>query len=49
MLKTIKKLGYEDVYHLGIVFSEEEVKTFNILINDKLPIDESQFLKEVRK
>jgi len=49
MLKQIKKLGYEDVYHLGIVFTEEEIKKFGILVNDKLPIDESQFLKEVRE
>ena len=49
MLKTIKRISMEDYNHLAIVFSESEVEALGLLVNDKLPIDESQFLKEVRE
>ena len=48
MLKTIKRISLDDYNQLGFTFSESEVETLGLLVNDKLPIDESQFLKEVR-
>lgn len=39
-MQTIKKIGLEDVYKLGIVFTEEEVIKWGLKNLDKIDLDD---------
>jgi len=49
MEKIIKKISLDDLNKLAIVFNEEEVENLGLLVNDRIPIDENQFLNEVKQ